>query len=763
MRKSAQVNLLNLVGLSVSFVAFLLLSIYIYNEFTYDYHNENLDQIYRLNIKVDNQGEIIESAYLPNPLADLLVENIPELETLCSFAWGPQIYNREDDVEQIFDLKTRSVDSTFTEVFTLKMKYGREHPLKGKDKIIISESAAQRIFGDENPMGKLILANFSKPYEISGVFYDLPLNTNFHYDAFCSFTNEPWALEWTEYSFNHYFLVSPNAHFDEIVQKIKNIPTIDEHIEESPDFLISYSFTPLSDIHFDHEGGGANKSFVYALVAMAVLLVFMAFVNFINFAIANVPKMLKTANIRRVVGESEQRIMVLYAVETAFLVLVSYLLAILLVAISIHLYPDIFGYEIALLSHWKLIGLILLAMMIVGSLVSIYPAWLIVNVKPAMALKGLISFSAKNGTPGKILTVIQYTISILLIIGVLFIEKQVDFLKHYDLGFHKENILVVDITPEIMNQEESFATEMLKNPYITDYAYSQFVPGGVGMGWGRDVDGKQVNFKCWPVDERYLSFMGFEIIGGRAFSDQLKADENNFIFNETAIKKFGWNENYLGKEIQGFDFTGKIVGQVKDLKYASLHEEVQPMCFWLTSTRHNKMSLKIDVAHIKEAMNHVNKIYNQFEKKYSIEYSFLDESLDTMYKAEEKQAELIFVFSIISIIISIVGAFGLIIFMSEYRVKEIGVRKVNGASIGEVVRMLNWSFLKWVVVAFFIAVPLSYLIIDQWLQGFAYRTDLSWWVFVIAGFIAILITVITVSWQSYKAASRNPVEALRYE
>lgn len=763
LRKSGKVTIFNLVGMSVSFVAFLLLSIYIYNEFTYDTHNKNHERIYRLNIKTNYNGEIIETSGLPNPLADLIAENVPEIENLCSFSWGPQTYCKEEDQDDIFDLKTRAVDSTYTDIFTLDFLYGLDHPLKGKNKVILSETSARRIFGDENPVGKTVLANFYVPYEVTAVFRDLPINTTYRYEAFCSYPTESWVMEWSEYSFFHYFLVAPNADFGAINEKINNVPAIKEQMEEDLDNQVAYTFTPLADIHFDAEGGGANISFVYALVAMAVLLVFMAFVNFINFAIANVPKMLKLANMRRVVGESKSRIMWLYTLETAILISVSYLLAILMVSVSIHIYPDIFGYEIDLLYHWELILIVFVGLLAIGSLASIYPAWLIVDVKPAMALKGMITFSAKNGTPGKVLTVIQYAISIMLIIGVLFIQKQVDFLKHYDLGFDKENILVVDMTPDIMKQEDAFASEIMKSPYISDYAFSQFVPGGVGMGWGRQIEGKQVNFKCWPVDERYLDFMGLEIVDGRPFSENIEADENNFIFNEKALEVFGWKENYLGKEIPGFDFSGELVGVVKDLKYASLHEEVMPMAFWLTQERHNKISLKVNGAHIKEVIGHVQATYDKFEKKYAIYYTFLDESLNRMYKAEEKQAELVFVFSIISIIISIVGALGLIIFISEYRIKEIGIRKVNGASISEVVRMLNWSFLKWVVLAFVIAAPFSYYVMDIWLQGFAFRTELSWWIFAMAGLIAVFIALITVSWQSLKAARRNPVESLRYE
>lgn len=763
LRKSAKVTIFNLVGMSVSFAAFLMLSIYIYNELTYDSYNKNFDHIYRLEIKVNRNGVDTQSSYLPNPLADLLEQNIPELEKLCSFAWGPQTFNKEGDELNAFSLRTRAVDSTFNEVFTVDIIHGSQNPLRGKSKIMISETAAHRIFGEEDPVGQNIYANFTKAYEITAVFKDIPNNSSFKYEAFCSYPTEDWVDLWSEYSFNHYYLVSSHADFEAINEKIKQIPAVKENLEEDNNFKVDYRFLPLKDVHFDNEGGSGNKSFVYTLIAVAILLVFMALVNFVNFAIANAPKMVKTANMRRVVGESKMRIVFMNAMESVLMVFNSFIIAILIIALSLHFWPNIFGYQMFLTDHWSLLLIIFIVMSAIAALVSIYPSLMVVNVKPAMALKGMISFSAKNGTPGKILTVIQYTISIILIIGVLFIEKQISFLKHYDLGFDQENILVIETTTDIREKENAFAQELIKSPYINDYAYSQFVPGGVGMGWGRDIDGKPVSFKCWPIDEKYIDFMGLEIVDGRNFSKNLKADENNFIFNEKALEKFGWEENYLGKEIPGFDFSGSLIGVVKDLKYASLHEEVEPMCFWLTPTRHNKLSLKIQGDHIKEAMSHVEDVYKQFEKKYAFSYFFLDENLDNLYKAEDKQAQLIFIFSMISIIISVVGALGLIIFMSEYRVKEIGIRKVNGASISEIVRMLNWSFLKWVVIAFVIATPLAYVIMSRWLQTFAYRIDLSWWIFILAGIIAIIIALLAVSWQSLKAARRNPVESLKYE
>lgn len=763
LRKSAKVTVFNLVGLSVSFAAFMLLSIYLFNEFTYDRFNEQHEQIYQLQLDVKADGNSRTQNSLPNLMAEVIVEGIPEIENHCTFSWGPSTYVTESDQINSYHISTRAVDTSFTDIFTVKIKYGVEHPLRGKNKIIISEKTAKTIFGEENPVGKTLLANFKDPYLIDAVFYDLPENSSFKYDAFCSFPTMEWVNSWSEYSFIQYFKTIPNVDVKALSEKTLEIPVLKELVAEYPDFEINFIYKPLKDLHFDKIAGNGNKTFANTLVMVAIFLLIMAFVNYINFAIANAPKLVKSVNMKRVVGESKSHLLILSILESVILMTFSFVIALVICILTIQFWPNIFGYELLLLSHWKLLVVCYLVFVVLGALVSIYPARLIVGVKPALALKGMITFSAKNGTSSKILTVIQYTISIVLITGVLLIEKQISHVKNYDLGFEKENIIVVNTTENIQEEEKSFAEELMKNPNITDYAYSQFVPGGVGMSWGREIDGKQVTFYSWPVDERYMKFMGFELIEGRDFSSNMEADENKFIFNQKALEEFGWNEAYLGKEIPGFDFSGELIGIVKDMKYASLREEVQPLAFWLTKTRHNNLSLKISGQNVSQTIDYIKNTYAQFEQKHPISYSFLDETLDAQYIAEEKQAQLIFIFCLISIIISIVGALGLIIFMCEYRVKEIGVRKVNGASITEIVSMLSWSFIKWILIAFVIATPISYFAMEKWMENFVFRTEMSWWVFVLAGITALLIALFTVSWHSWRAARRNPVEALRYE
>lgn len=763
MRKASKNTLFNLIGLSISFAAVLILSIYIYNEYTFDQTNEHLESLYILNMEIEVDGEIDNNFYLPNPMADAIFENTSVFESSCSFAWGSVKYTLESDPDKVYSISTRAVDSTFTDLFTLKIKWGIENPLKEQDRIIISEETATKIFGDKNPVGQVLLAGLHNPYIIDAVYFDLPPNSSIRYEAFCSFPTSDWINDWSEYSFNHFFKLHKNANLQTAEDEIDKIPAKEAIIKQYPNYTIRFKFLPLKNVHFHPSIGQGNKLFVNIMVGVCFMVLLMAFINYINFGIANAPKRAKSLAARRILGETKARLTLLLSLESAFLISLSFAIALLISKVVFAHWPNILGYEIELITYSHIIIIFFALLIIAGVLFSLIPTYIILKAKPIQAIKGSISLAPKNSFGAKTLTVLQYTISIILIIGLLFLQKQIQYMKNYDLGFDKENILVVETTDAIRQQHKAFAEDMLKSPNITDYAYSQFVPGSVAMGWGRKIEGKQVNFKCWPVDERYLDFMGFEIVDGRAFSNSIEADENSFIFNQKALSEFEWTDDYLGKIIPGFDFKGPLIGVVKDVKYASLHEDVQPMAFWLTQKRKNRLSLKINNRDVANTIKHIEQIYKQFEPKIPISYSFLDESLNDQYKAEEKQTELISIFCFISILISAIGALGLIIFMCELKVKEIGIRKINGATTFQVVNMLNMNLLKCIVVSFIIALPIAYYLVNRWLEGFAYKTSMSWWVFVLSGAIAFVVSLLIITNISYKAAIRNPLDSLRYE
>lgn len=762
-RQASRITLFSLIGLSISLAIFTLLAIYIYSEYTFDHSNKNSDHIYLLESLEHDRN--LKHPFLPNPLGEYLQNELPELKKHCTLKqWGAQ-YSKKNEPHQTHNLDLYSVDSTFTQFFTVDIIMGNPTPLAKKNTIILSESTAKRIFGDTNPIGQVLERNFKEDVTVTAVYKDLPVNNSFHkLDGFCSFITYEWVNDWSEWSFITFFDITEGIEADALEDKINELEQVKESRYDSKGNPVrTLHLTPLSDLHFDSVIGGGNKKLVTTLLVIAILLIVMAFFNHLNFSLAGLPKKAKAISLRKISGARNLDIFILNFVDIAFLITLAFLLSIVITHSILASYPNLYGYEISLSDNKVLIALIYFLSLIMGAFISFIPSRILMVTQHVSALKGTLPFSVKSGKTKYTLPIIQYVVAIILITGVVLINKQIVFIKDYELGFKKENILVLNVSPNIAKQEKAFVDELMKNPAISDYAFSQFVPGGVGMSWGREVDGNNVNFKAWPVDERYLDFMGFEIVKGRSFSSNIKADENTFIFNQTAVKTFGWEENFLGKTIPGMGFTGKIIGVIKDMKYASLYEEVQPMCFWLTPTRHDKLSLRISGNNVSQTIAHIKDVYTHFEKRRPIHYSFLDEALDQQYKQIEKQAELISFACIVALLIAVIGTLGMAIFTCEYRIKEVGIRKTNGASTYEILNLLNRPFLKQVIIAFVIASPIAWYTMQNWLKGFAYQTEISWWIFALAGLSTFFIALLTVSWQTYKAATQNPVKALRYE
>ncbi|WP_430817094.1 ABC transporter permease [Carboxylicivirga sp. RSCT41] len=763
LRSTGRTTAFNLVGLSISFAVFMLLAVYLFNEYTYDSYNKRADQLYLLESHEISRD--LQHPFLPNPIGDLLESNIPEIQSHCTLkSWGGT-YSIKDYPDKTYGLNLYTADSTFTELFTLNIVKGNRSPFQQKNTIVLSESCAEKIFGEADPIGQVLMRGFKEPATVTAVYEDLPVNNSLHnLDGICSFIDYNWVNDWSEWSFFTYLYLPPNVDKAVVEKKISEIKEIKEKSFDSNGNLIrTLHLTAMPDVRFNSMIGRGNEKLAQTLLVVAFLLIIMAFVNFLNFSIASLPKKVKAISLRKISGASNHEIFLQGFADTALLISIAYVVGIGIALTILKIYPDVYGYAIVLSDYKLVLFLSYLLLLLIGAVVTFFPTRLLLVIEPALGLKSIVPFSVKSGKSRHILPVLQYVVAAVLIAGVVLINKQIDYVKNYDLGFDKENILVVSTTGNIRKQEQAFVNELLKSPNITDYAFSQFVPGGVGMGWGREVDGKDVNFKSWPVDERYMDFMDFEIIEGRPFSSNIKADENKFIFNEAAVKTFGWEGEVIGKQIPGMGFQGEIVGVVKDMKYASLYDEVEPMCFWLTTERHNKISLRISGENVSQTIKHVKQVYSSFETNYPIDYAFLDKDLDMQYKQSEKQAELISFACIVAIIIAAIGTLGMVIFSCEYRIKEVGIRKTNGASVVEIVQLINRSFVIQTIIALVIACPVAWYVMQQWLEGFAYKTEVSWWIFALTAIVTLSITLMTVSWQSWRAARRNPVEALRYE
>jgi putative ABC transport system permease protein len=450
-------------------------------------------------------------------------------------------------------------------------------------------------------------------------------------------------------------------------------------------------------------------------------------------------------------------------IESIVISLFSLFIALVLHSLLFQTIEDVLqidGLSFANREYWYLYFIVMAV--VYGFIASIYPARYITSTEIAQSIKGVVKFSGKGKRVRNILLILQFSFTIMLIIGSIAINKQIMYWHNFNTGINTESIVYLHTTSNIKEHSDAFAKELLKDNNIIDYTYSSFVPGAVWMKWGRTIDDQNISITCWPIDERFLDFFNIEITEGRKFSENIEADKDKFIINQAAVKTFNWDKP-LEKKMQGFGFDGEIIGVAKDFNFSSLKENIQPMQFWLTNERYYVIMLKISNGNITESIKHIESTWNKFEQEATFGYTFLDDKLQEQYAREEGIAYFIEFVALWSILLSITGLLGLALFVARQRTKEIGIRRANGASIKEILLMLNYDFVKWVLIAFVIAAPVAYYAVNKWLESFAYRTEISWWVFALAGLFTLFISVLAVSIQTFRVASKNPVKALRYE
>jgi putative ABC transport system permease protein len=520
---------------------------------------------------------------------------------------------------------------------------------------------------------------------------------------------------------------------------------------------------PLKDLRFNTETAEtpmfntSSRMFVELLFWVGFLILLVAIINYINFAIAGIPKRLKGIAISRVVGGTPRSSAFVFVIETFLLFALSFALAFgLAIVVNKYVSSQVFGYPLVFSGKpffWLMmaVGIVLL-----GVASAVYPAIvsttgnLVGNLKKPK-LNTRISFRGA-------LTVSQFAATIALITSSIFVVKQVLFMEKADLGYNKNNTVVLSMNEDLKKNYTSFEAKLKQSPYIGDMACSRAVPGRAQEMQVFNVAGQTCQLWYWAVDDNYIDMMGFSIAEGRDFIKSSEAEDRNMICNETAAKKFGWK---VGDKIG----EGVLVGILKDFNFVSLRDKVEPFSFWLSTSGQSfsNVSIKLAGNDVQEAVKHIKEAYEEASPNAAFRYFFLDDHLNQLYTKESQQVKLIFGFSLLSIIVSILGIFGLSAYICHNNIKEIGIRKVNGAKVSEILYMLNYDFAKWIALAFLLSTPLVWQIMHRWIENFAFKTSLSWWVFALAGITALAIAILTVTWQSWKAATRNPVEALRYE
>ena len=760
---------LTLLSLVISFTGIIILSLYISYEKSFESFHENKSSVFLLKTPM-------YAANVPARLSEPIKNNIPEIEDLevLSFS-ASSISTPKLNAENInYHFKYTHASNSFFQMFSYPLVLGNKETILSEPfSAVISETLAKKLFGDINPIGENILFD-DENYKVEGIMKDFPKNSSIKADCLFSFVtltknNRRGVNSWNEWGYQIFVQLKKNVNPSLVSEKIVNIEDIkdmmDEYSSRYPNehFI---QFTKLSDLHFNSDSYNfsyTNPTILNVLILLVIILAVMGIVNFINFSTAQAPLRSKALSILQVMGGRRFSSMLQIILESIILSIVAIAISFIIYWLIAHAITSLFNIEGILLSgRYHFIFLFLLFAILFGIIAGIYPARYITSSPISQTVKGNAHFKGKGTRMRNSLVILQFIFTITLLSSAFVIEKQLSYWRNFDIGIDKEHVVFLYTTKELRKHHQALADELLKHNEISNYSYTQFKPGQVGMGWGRTVDGQRIELRAWPVDDRFIDFFGIEIEDGRKFNAGPKSDINSFIMNRKAIEQFGW-ENPLERQLTGLGFTGPIMGVAKNFNFASLKEEVQPMAFWRTESRKYILLLRLKPGNYTKTFTDIYKTIASFDPKYNGGINFLDDDLNIMYNKEEKAAHFIEFVALWCILLALTGILGLMFFISRDRTKEIGIRKVNGAKVSEVLAMLNKDFVKWVAIAFGFACPIAYYAMNKWLENFAYKTTLSWWIFALAGVLALGIALLTVSWQSWRAATRNPVEALRYE
>lgn len=784
--KNKSHSLLNMIGLTLGITSCLMIFLVIRYELSFDTFHSKADRIYRITTTMFHE----ENDYFPGasyPVGETAKEEFPEIEKVAT------VYFENDGIlkanNQLFkEFGITYVSPTFFELFDFGWLVSKpEQSLEAPNSVVLTESVARRYFGIEKSgdlntvLGKVIRLNNESDFTVSGVTKDFPENTDLPFKIMLSLsTLKPsdrsemtnWiTLNW---SVNHYVLLKSGANPEQINARFPDF--LKKHMPADEAARRSLQLQALNKIHFDDRYGNYNnrtvtESNIFILSLIGIFLLVTACINFINLATAQSAKRSKEVGVRKVLGAGKMQLIRKFLSETVLMTLVAILTSLILVVIffpSVSRMLDLHFDPVWITD--PLLPVFLLGIIVsVSLLAGLYPALVLTGFNPILALKNKMSgavspgnFSLRRG-----LIVFQFVVSQVLVIGTIVVARQLDLFRSQSLGFDKEAIITVPLPSSEINQKQTLRNQFQNIPGIQMVSFGGFTPSSDNNWRGvfnfPGSGAPEIVVVMRPADPAYIKTFGLTLLAGR---DLLETDnlESAVIVNEKVLKMMNIHDpqDAVGKPITTFGRKTTIVGVVKDFHAFSLHQGIQPVLIF-NDQGARLAALKFNTADLKNTLAKIESVYKDIYPESVFEYQFLDETIAAFYSEEEKLSNIFTIFSGIAIFIGCLGLFGLISFISMQRTKEIGIRKVNGARLTEILALLNRDFALWIAFAFVIACPVAWYIMNNWLQKFAYKTELSWWIFALAGLLAFGIALITVSWQSWKAATTNPVEALRYE
>jgi putative ABC transport system permease protein len=772
--------LINLAGLTIGLTVCFLIFMWVSDELSYDKFHAKSERVYRPLWEAkygDNEWKI---PLIPVPVAPTLKQEFPEVEGYTHFVQGGFNVKKGDDY--VREDRVYYVDDGFFDVFTVEFVDGNAATaLEAPDAVVLTEEMAAKYFPDQDPIGKTIESNDGNLYRVTGVAKGFPKQSHFHFDFLASSESlefiERRKDQWGSATVYSYITLRPDADVAALEAKWQNY--VKENITDA-EFRASGNYSrfplqPLEEIHlqsnleYELEANG-KLSYVYLFSVIAFIILILACINFVNLSTARSLMRAREVGVRKVLGSRRGQLIRQFFAESFVYVLISVIGAAILARAVLPAFNNLAGKEMQLnfLSDPMVLAILAGLTIVVTLLAGSFPALFMSSFSPATVLKGEVTKSGGTDWLRKGLVVAQFCISTGLIIGTLVVMQQLQFLQHQNLGFDKEHVIVIDRAEALGDQYLTFLNELASIPSVETTAAAQGLPS---KGFDSTIfePEQPANYETTSlayafVDENYVDVLQLNMLEGRNFSMDFASDSSAFIINEAAAEKLGWDEP-LGKELNyGNGFVkGPVIGVVEDYHFRSLHHEVEPMILIMGKWNLPHIAVRVQPGDIAESVDAISALWKEFLPNSPFQYSFLDEDYQQLYESEQRMSSVFIIFAILAIFIACLGLLGLAAYVAERRTKEIGIRKVLGASIPDIIAMLSKDFLVLVLIATLIAFPLAWWGMSNWLDNFAYRTDLNWWIFAIAGLAMIVIALLTVASQAIKAAFTNPIESLRDE
>ena len=784
-------SLINTIGLALGLAACILILLFVQDELSFEKGFINNGKIFRLTQDFPMGNHLSRSATVPFPTKNTMLEDFPEI-THASWIYRPSSWGNtmlikyEEDVYYEDDFVY--ADHSFLEIYDLTFISGNpKTALLGPNQLILTESTAKKYFGDDEALGKRLNLNDFRDLEVIAVIEDLPYSTHLHFDmiasfeTFKSFFNNPafFDTQWVWVAAWMYFTVEDEADIDRIISEMPEF--VKRHYPEVlVDKGVVLNVQNASDIHLtsnlelEFEPNG-NISHVYLFSAIAILILLIAVINFMNLSTSRSTRRAKEVGLRKVMGANRSMLISQFIGEAYLTCILAMAIAIILIILILPWFNNLTEKQIALdlLYNGELLAGLILLVIVVGFLSGSYPALVLSSFNPTEVMKGSISKNSGSGLLRKILVISQFVVSISLMICIGIVYKQLNYIQNKNLGFNTEQILIADMNFNFFNRYGSFKNELEKNEEIK--AVSMF--GGSIPGESMIMENAFVESGSPAEEQQWFSsmaawhdienIMGIELLDGHSFQVGSSVDSAGFILNESAVQALGWDEDVIGRSIDQLNSnngsimqTGTVIGVVKDFHYRPLYEKIKPLVIRFGG---GKLCVKIQSNNLNATIVEIENVWNEQFENTPFRYSFMDDNFNTLYQKEHKFSKTIQYFSLLAIFIACLGLLGLSSYATENRKKEIGIRKVNGASVFELISLLTKDFSKLILIAYVIALPVAYYGGVLWLENFAYQTGMGFHIFIISGLIAFIVAFLTIGYHTLRAALKNPVDAIRYE